>query len=86
FFFLLSSSFFVKMARSATNVIGNSIAAVMVAKWEGQLAEEGAWDEGEEIEGDLEHGHLDDGDGSIEASIDDGDPRKELLCSREDLE
>jgi Na+/H+-dicarboxylate symporter len=27
------------MARSATNVLGNSIAAVVVSKWEGELGE-----------------------------------------------
>jgi Na+/H+-dicarboxylate symporter len=27
------------MARSATNVLGNSIAAVVVSKWEGELEE-----------------------------------------------
>ena len=32
------------MARSATNVVGNSIAAVVVAKLEGQLGEEGSWE------------------------------------------
>ena len=29
------------MARSATSVIGNSVATAVVSKWEGQLREEG---------------------------------------------
>jgi Na+/H+-dicarboxylate symporter len=33
------------MARSATNVVGNSIAAVVVSKWEGELGMEGKEDE-----------------------------------------
>ena len=28
------------MGRSATNAVGNSIAAAVVAKWEGELSEE----------------------------------------------
>jgi Na+/H+-dicarboxylate symporter len=31
---------FLDMGRSATNAIGNSIAAAVVAKWEGELSEE----------------------------------------------
>jgi Na+/H+-dicarboxylate symporter len=31
---------FLDMGRSATNAVGNSIAAAVVAKWEGQLAGE----------------------------------------------
>jgi Na+/H+-dicarboxylate symporter len=34
---LLSIDHFLDMARSATNVIGNSIATAVVAKWEGEL-------------------------------------------------
>jgi Na+/H+-dicarboxylate symporter len=30
---------FLDMGRSATNVIGNSVAAAVVAKWEGELGE-----------------------------------------------
>jgi Na+/H+-dicarboxylate symporter len=42
---LLGVDHFLDMARSATNVIGNGIAAAVVAKWEGEL--------GEHIEGEL---------------------------------
>jgi len=34
---LLGIDHFLDMARSATNVIGNSIATAVVAKWEGEL-------------------------------------------------
>ena len=34
---LLGIDTFLDMGRSATNVIGNSLAAAVVAKWEGQL-------------------------------------------------
>jgi len=36
---LLSIDHFLDMARSATNVIGNSIATAVVAKWEGELTQ-----------------------------------------------
>jgi Na+/H+-dicarboxylate symporter len=36
---LLGFDHFLDMARSATNVVGNSIASAVVAKWEGQLGE-----------------------------------------------
>jgi len=42
---------FLDMGRTATNVIGNSIATAVVAKWEGGLAEAGAQ---EEVEAELE--------------------------------
>ena len=38
---LLGIDHFLDMARSATNVIGNSVATAVVAKWEGQLRPEG---------------------------------------------
>jgi Na+/H+-dicarboxylate symporter len=44
---LLGIDHFLDMARSATNVIGNSVASAVVSKWEGQLRPEGA--EGEEL-------------------------------------
>ena len=34
---ILGIDTFLDMGRSATNVIGNSLAAAVVAKWEGQL-------------------------------------------------
>jgi len=39
---LLGIDHFLDMARSATNVIGNSVAAAVVSKWEGQLRPENA--------------------------------------------
>jgi Na+/H+-dicarboxylate symporter len=36
---LLAIDQILDMARSATNVLGNSIAAVVVSKWEGELGE-----------------------------------------------
>lgn len=39
---LLGIDHFLDMARSATNVIGNSVATAVVSKWEGQLREENA--------------------------------------------
>jgi Na+/H+-dicarboxylate symporter len=36
---LLAIDQIMDMARSATNVLGNSIAAVVVSKWEGELGE-----------------------------------------------
>lgn len=36
---LLGVDHFLDMARSATNVVGNSVASAVVAKWEGQLGE-----------------------------------------------
>jgi Na+/H+-dicarboxylate symporter len=36
---LLGIDHFLDMARSATNVIGNGVAAAVVAKWEGELVE-----------------------------------------------
>jgi Na+/H+-dicarboxylate symporter len=38
---ILAVDHFLDMGRSATNVIGNSIAAAVVAKWEGELAPAG---------------------------------------------
>jgi Na+/H+-dicarboxylate symporter len=38
---LLGIDHFLDMARSATNVIGNTVATAVVAKWEGQLRDEG---------------------------------------------
>jgi Na+/H+-dicarboxylate symporter len=38
---LLGIDHFLDMGRSATNVIGNSVATAVVAKWEGQLRAEG---------------------------------------------
>jgi len=38
---------FLDMGRSATNAVGNSIAAAVVAKWEGQLGSESTLDEGD---------------------------------------
>jgi Na+/H+-dicarboxylate symporter len=35
--FILAVDHFLDMGRSATNVVGNSVAAVVVAKWEGEL-------------------------------------------------
>jgi Na+/H+-dicarboxylate symporter len=35
---------FLDMGRSATNVIGNTLATSVVAKWEGELAPEGTGD------------------------------------------
>jgi Na+/H+-dicarboxylate symporter len=46
---LLGVDHFLDMARSATNVIGNSVATAVVSKWEGQLRGEG------EINPELEH-------------------------------
>lgn len=46
---LLGIDHFLDMARSATNVIGNSVATAVVSKWEGQLRAEG------EIPEDLAH-------------------------------
>ena len=46
---LLGVDHFLDMARSATNVIGNSVATAVVSKWEGQLKAEG------EISPELEH-------------------------------
>jgi Na+/H+-dicarboxylate symporter len=37
---LLGIDHFLDMARSATNVIGNSVASAVVSKWEGQLRDE----------------------------------------------
>jgi Na+/H+-dicarboxylate symporter len=39
---LLGIDHFLDMARSATNVIGNSVASAVVSKWEGQLRPEGS--------------------------------------------
>jgi len=38
---ILAVDHFLDMGRSATNVVGNSIAAAVVAKWEGELAPAG---------------------------------------------
>jgi Na+/H+-dicarboxylate symporter len=38
---LLGVDHFLDMARSATNVIGNTVATAVVSKWEGQLRDEG---------------------------------------------
>ena len=38
---LLGVDHFLDMARSATNVIGNTVATAVVSKWEGQLRAEG---------------------------------------------
>ena len=38
---LLGIDHFLDMARSATNVVGNGVAAAVVAKWEGELAHPG---------------------------------------------
>ena len=38
---ILGVDHFLDMGRSATNVIGNSVAAAVVARWEGQLRPEG---------------------------------------------
>ena len=46
---LLGIDHFLDMARSATNVIGNSVATAAVSRWEGQLRPEG------EIPEDLAH-------------------------------
>ena len=35
---ILGVDHFLDMARSATNVVGNSVATAVVAKWEGELA------------------------------------------------
>ncbi|MDB5453256.1 MAG: dicarboxylate/amino acid:cation symporter [Caulobacteraceae bacterium] len=35
---ILAVDYFLDMGRSATNVVGNSVASVLVGKWEGQLA------------------------------------------------
>ena len=37
---ILGIDTFLDMGRSATNVIGNSLATAVVAKWEGQLVED----------------------------------------------
>jgi Na+/H+-dicarboxylate symporter len=39
---IMSADTFLDMGRSATNVVGNSIAAAVIAKWEGQLGEQNA--------------------------------------------
>jgi Na+/H+-dicarboxylate symporter len=49
---LLGIDHFLDMARSATNVIGNSVASAVVSKWEGLLRPEGA--ENEELRHALE--------------------------------
>ncbi|MFN3584504.1 cation:dicarboxylate symporter family transporter, partial [Phenylobacterium sp.] len=36
---ILAVDHLLDMGRSATNVVGNSVAAAVVAKWEGQIAE-----------------------------------------------
>ena len=38
---ILGIDTFLDMGRSATNAVGNSIATAVVAKWEGELLEEG---------------------------------------------
>ena len=40
--FVLAVDHVLDMGRTATNVLGNAVASVMVAKWEGELAESGA--------------------------------------------
>ena len=37
---LLAVDQFLDMGRSATNVVGNGLASVAIAKWEGELGEE----------------------------------------------
>jgi len=56
---LLGVDHFLDMARSATNVIGNSVATAVVSKWEGQLRAEGDVEPDLEIAMDpsLPHGH-----------------------------
>jgi Na+/H+-dicarboxylate symporter len=46
---LIGIDHFLDMARSATNVIGNGIATAVVAKWEGDLAAEGAVNPKEDV-------------------------------------
>jgi Na+/H+-dicarboxylate symporter len=44
---------FLDMGRTATNVIGNSIATAVVAKWEGELGEPKGVDQEEMLEPEL---------------------------------
>ena len=48
---ILGIDTFLDMGRSATNVIGNSLATAVVAKWEGQLVEDAG---DREMVGDME--------------------------------
>lgn len=56
---LLGIDHFLDMGRSATNVIGNSVAAAVVSKWEGQLRAEGELgpDLQSALKPDLPHAH-----------------------------
>ena len=56
---LLGIDHFLDMGRSATNVIGNSVATAAVSRWEGQLRDEGdiPGDLAEAIKPDMPHGH-----------------------------
>src|ERR1700744_3448266 len=49
---------FLDMGRSATNVIGNSLATSVVAKWEGELGPEQAMESGDSVSGDLIPGEV----------------------------
>jgi Na+/H+-dicarboxylate symporter len=46
------------MGRSATNVIGNSLATAVVAKWEGELGPEHELGPGEIVPGDVAPGEM----------------------------
>jgi Na+/H+-dicarboxylate symporter len=49
---------FLDMGRSATNVIGNSLATAVVAKWEGELGPEHAMGPGDAVPGDMIPGEV----------------------------
>jgi Na+/H+-dicarboxylate symporter len=49
---------FLDMGRSATNVIGNSLATSVVAKWEGELAPAHALGPGDAVPSDLIPGEV----------------------------
>jgi Na+/H+-dicarboxylate symporter len=46
------------MGRSATNVIGNTLATAVVAKWEGELGPEHAMGPGDAVPGDMIPGEV----------------------------
>ena len=49
---------FLDMGRSATNVIGNTLATSVVAKWEGELGPEHAMGPGDAVPGDMVPGEV----------------------------
>jgi Na+/H+-dicarboxylate symporter len=49
---------FLDMGRSATNVIGNTLATSVVAKWEGELGPEHEMGPGDAVPGDMVPGEV----------------------------